>query len=155
MVPCFSSQPAAGSTTSAQRSEWEREEISCTTTNRARPSAASARRTSGMLTAGLVHMIQIAFSVPASRAPNISVAVRPGLAGTCSTPHSAATSRRWSGLARSRCAGSMVARPPTSRPPIALGWPVSENGPEPGLPICPVSSDRLSRARFLSTPAAL
>jgi hypothetical protein len=28
--------------------------------------------------------------------------------------------------------------PPTSRPPIALGWPVSESGAAPGLPICPV-----------------
>ncbi len=26
-----------------------------------------------------------------------------------------------------------MARPPTSRPPIALGWPVSEKGPQPGL----------------------
>ena len=28
---------------------------------------------------------------------------------------------------------SRLARPPTSRPPIALGWPVSENGPGAGL----------------------
>ena len=26
----------------------------------------------------------------------------------------------------------MLASPPTSRPPIAFGWPVSENGPMPG-----------------------
>ncbi len=37
------------------------------------------------------------------------------------------------------CAASRLASPPTSRPPIALGWPVIENGPIPGRPIRPVS----------------
>ncbi len=42
--------------------------------------------------------------------------------------------------------------PPTSRPPIALGWPVSENGPAPGLPIWPVARCRLISAAFLAVP---
>ena len=58
-------------------------------------------------------------------------------------------------LARSRCAPSRLARPPTSRPPIALGWPVSENGPAPGLPIWPVARCRLISAAFLSVPLRL
>ncbi|MNF86928.1 hypothetical protein D3C87_1591500 [compost metagenome] len=55
----------------------------------------------------------------------------------------------------SLCAAKSVAIPPTSRPPIALGCPVNENGPEPGFPICPVNKDKLSKAVFLSTPTAL
>ena len=65
------------------------------------------------------------------------------------TPHSAATSARCAGSARSRCADSRLARPPTSRPPIAFGCPVSENGPAPGLPICPVARWRLIERRVL------
>jgi hypothetical protein len=42
--------------------------------------------------------------------------------------------------------------PPTSRPPMALGWPVSEKGPAPGLPICPVARCRLISAAFLAVP---
>ncbi len=60
--------------------------------------------------------------------------------------------RRWSGLPQncctaarpaassmSMCAASVLAKPPTSRPPMALGWPVTENGPAPGLPMRPVA----------------
>ena len=43
-------------------------------------------------------------------------------------------------------------RPPVSRPPIALGWPVSEKGPAPGRPIWPVARCRLMMAAFLSVP---
>jgi hypothetical protein len=32
-----------------------------------------------------------------------------------------------------------IGKPPTSRPPMALGWPVIENGAAPSLPILPVS----------------
>ena len=42
--------------------------------------------------------------------------------------------------------------PPTSRPPIALGWPVSENGPAPGLPIWRVAKCKLISAAFLAVP---
>ena len=50
------------------------------------------------------------------------------------------------------CAASWLARPPTSRPPIALGWPVSENGPMPSRPIRPVARWQLMMALTLSVP---
>src|SRR4051812_49809004 len=103
--------------------------------------------------AGLVQAIHSALISPSAAAWNISTAVRPGLSGTDGTPHSAATSARCCGLARSRCADSRLAMPPTSRPPIALGWPVSENGPAPGLPICAAARCRLISAAFLAEPA--
>src|SRR6266508_1958752 len=48
------------------------------------------------------------------------------------------------------CAASWLASPPTSRPPMALGWPVSENGPVPGLPMRPVARWQLMMALTLS-----
>ncbi|MNQ53588.1 hypothetical protein D3C85_676310 [compost metagenome] len=36
---------------------------------------------------------------------------------------------------------------------MAFGWPVRENGPAPGLPICPVARCRLISALFLALPA--
>ena len=50
------------------------------------------------------------------------------------------------------CAASVEASPPTSRPPIALGWPVMLNGPAPGLPTRPVARWRLIIALALSVP---
>ena len=44
-------------------------------------------------------------------------------------------------------------RLPVSRPPMAFGWPVSEKGPAPGLPICPVARCRLISALFFALPA--
>ena len=38
---------------------------------------------------------------------------------------------------------------------MALGWPVNEKGPEPGLPICPVNKERFNSETFLSTPITL
>ena len=52
---------------------------------------------------------------------------------------SAARGRDAPAFSMSMCAASMLARPPTSRPPMALGWPVTENGPMPGLPMRPVA----------------
>ncbi len=52
------------------------------------------------------------------------------------------------------CAASWLASPPTSRPPIALGCPVSENGDAPGLPILPVARWQLRIALTLSVPCA-
>ena len=49
------------------------------------------------------------------------------------------TKSRCAGSCSSRCAANMLARPPTSRPPIAFGWPVMENGPMPTRPMRPVS----------------
>ena len=50
------------------------------------------------------------------------------------------------------CAASMLARPPTSRPPMAFGWPVTEKGPMPGLPMRPVARWQLMMALTLSVP---
>ena len=49
--------------------------------------------------------------------------------------------------------GQRVGERPTSRPPMALGWPVIENGPMPGRPMRPVSRWQLMMAFTLSTPA--
>src|ERR1700730_5535378 len=57
-------------------------------------------------------------------------------------------------IVRFMCAASMFAIPPTSRPPMALGWPVRENGPIPGRPIRPVSRWQLMMALTLSVPDA-
>ena len=38
---------------------------------------------------------------------------------------------------------------------MALGWPVTENGPVPGLPILPVTRWQLMMALHLSVPAEL
>jgi len=46
----------------------------------------------------------------------------------------------------------MFASPPTSRPPIAFGWPVTESGPHPGLPIRPVARRQLIMLLTLSLP---
>jgi hypothetical protein len=50
------------------------------------------------------------------------------------------------------CAASWLASAPTSRPPMALGWPVTENGPMPGRPMRPVSKWQLMMALTLSVP---
>ena len=86
--------------------------------------------------------------------PDNGTADNPGLGEIvfAGRPHSCSTSARCWSSAISRCAASMVAMPPTSRPPIALGWPVSENGPAPGFPIWPVARCRWISARFLSVP---
>ena len=47
-----------------------------------------------------------------------------------------------------------MASPPVSRPPMALGWPVIENGQAPGLPIRPVARWPLRIAGPLATPCA-
>ena len=129
---------------------------SCTTTISARSSARRTVAWSGMLCAGLVQAIHRAFISPSAAAWNISTAVLPGFSGTVrprwSRPHRAATSARCAGLAKSRWALSKLAKPPTSRPPMALGWPVSENGPAPGLPIWPQARCRLISAAFLAVP---
>ena len=110
---------------------------------------------SGRLCAGLVQAIHKALIWPSAAASNISSADLPGSAGTASTPHSWATSARCCGLAMSRWALSRLDRPPTSRPPIALGWPVKDKGPAPGLPIWPVARCRLISAALLAVPLLL
>jgi len=48
----------------------------------------------------------------------------------------------------------VLAMPPVSRPPMALGWPVIEKGQAPGLPIRPVARWVLRMASPLATPWA-
>src|SRR6185437_8619373 len=62
--------------------------------------------------------------------------------------------RSMSGGEKPICAASWLARPPTSRPPIALGWPVSENGDAPILPMRPVARWQFRIALTLSVPCA-
>ena len=110
-------------------------------------------RTSGKLTNGLVHIIQIAFSLPSFKASNISVADNPALAEIL-TELFQKFSTSFLSLASSKflCAGNKFESPPTSRPPIALGCPVKENGPAPDLPMLPVMRCKLIRLKFLLTP---
>src|SRR5690606_18573889 len=49
----------------------------------------------------------------------------------------------------------ILAIPPTSRPPMALGCPVREQVPDPGFPVFPVIGLRLISAKFLFTPSLL
>ena len=44
---------------------------------------------------------------------------------------------------------------PISRPPIALGWPVSDIGPLPGRQIAPVARCRLQIALVFAVPCVL
>ena len=134
-VPSFSPQVVAGSSRSAKAQVAVVANASCTTTNSQRSRARRTVAWSGIDWAGLVQAIQSALISPAAAASNISTAVLPGRAGTSATFQRAATSARCAALPRSRCADSRLAMPPTSRPPIAFGWPVRENGPAPGLPI--------------------
>ena len=154
-VPSFSPHVLAGSNTSAYLQVSVLLNASCTTTNSAFSSAASTLFKSGIECAGLVQAIQIALISPLFTASNISIAVLPAVSGTFSTPHILAISARCSALAKSLWPESKFAMPPTSRPPMALGWPVSENGPAPGLPIWPVARCRLIKAAFLSVPCTL
>ena len=150
-VPSFSPQPAAGSTTCAS-AEVSVGQQSDTTTNGQAANAARTLSARGMLAAGLVATIQIALTRPSSTASNNSTAFSPGFAGrvgdcqnVCSAARSAESSNRI-------CAASWFARPPTSRPPIAFGWPVTEKGPMPRRPIRPVARWQLMIALTLSVP---
>mgnify|MGYP005973907765 FL=1 len=91
----------------------------CTTSGQ----AASAWLTawlSGSDTTGLVPMIQTALTSPRPMAANSSTAVSPGVCASRSVPQKRASRCRSSGT-KSMCAASIVASPPTSRPPMALG----------------------------------
>ncbi len=152
-VPSFSAQPSAGSSTSAQALVSVFWTMSLTTTS---SHLASARRTwsaSGRLTTGLVAMIQTALTLPASIAWNSSTAFRPGLSAMRGESQKVCTSSRWAGWSSSMWAASILASPPTSRPPMALGWPVMENGPMPGWPMRPPIRWQLMMALTLSVPA--
>ncbi len=90
---------------------------------------------------------------PSATARNMSTAFRPGRSGMRGASQKARTAERCIGSSRSRWQASMLASPPTSRPPIALGCPVTENGPIPGRPIRPVAMWQFRMAFTLSVPA--
>ena len=126
---------------------------SLATTKGQAASAARTRSARGRVAAGLVAAIQSAFTCPSSTASNISTALRPGFAarfGACQKRRSASTSP---GSSQRMWAASWLARPPTSRPPMAFGWPVTLNGPMPGRPMRPVARWQLMMAFTLSVPA--
>ena len=107
----------------------------------------------GRLTAGLVPITHSALMSPAAIASNICTALWP----SPSTRFGAFQKRRTrsrSGAEKPMWAASMLASPPTSRPPMALGWPVSDSGPAPGLPMRPVARWQLMMALTLSVPCA-
>ncbi|MQM39922.1 hypothetical protein KBTX_03962 [wastewater metagenome] len=123
--------------------------MSETTTSSQRCSASRTRSVSGRLTAGLVAMIHTARTRPAWIASNRSTALSPGSRATAGLSQNACTA---SAASKPRWPARVFASPPTSRPPMALGWPVSENGPAPGRPTRPVARWQLRMAPALSVP---
>ena len=105
-----------------------------------------------METTGLVAMTQTALISPRPMAAKRSTALSPGPWATVFEPQKRDTRSMASGV-KSMWAANMLASPPTSRPPMALGWPVTEKGPMPGLPMRPVARWQLM-ALTLSLPAA-
>ena len=153
-VPSFSPQAAAGSRTCAPAFTVSFETTFSETTNSS--SLLSASRTAparGSDTAGLVAITHSALISPRSIASNICTALRPSRVAMCGAFQKRRT-RSISSGEKSMCAASWLASPPTSRPPMALGWPVSENGPMPGLPMRPVARWQLMMALTLSVPCA-
>ncbi len=117
-----------------------------------RPSASRTSAASGSETAGLVAITHSALIRPSrDRAEQID-RLEPGLGRhALGAAQKRCTSATFSG-AKSTCAASVEASPPTSRPPIALGWPVIENGAAPGLPMRPVARWTLTIALTWSVP---
>ena len=150
-VPFFSPQPRAGKRIWANRLV----SVSCITSDTMTSGqAARAWHTawlSGSDTAGLVPMIHTAFTSPRAIASNSSTAIRPGVCASRSVPQKRATRERSSG-SKFMCAASWFASPPTSRPPMAFGCPVSENGPQPGRLNFPLVRCTLMMALHLSLP---
>ena len=153
-VPSFSPQPQAGSRTCAPREMLSVETTFSETTRRSScPSAARAASASGRDTAGLVAMIQSALTPPSAILRNSATALSPSRSAMRGAFQKRRT-RSTSGAEKPIWAASMLARPPTSRPPIAFGCPVSENGPRPGRPMRPVARWQLMMAPTLSVPCA-
>jgi hypothetical protein len=138
-VPSFSPQASAGRRMCAWRTVSVSAMQSDTTTHSQRSSARRTWSLSGRLTTGLVAMIHSAFTSPRSTARNRSTALSPALDAIRGACQKRCTSARCSAFSSSMCAASWLASPPTSRPPMALGWPVIEKGPAPGWPMRPVS----------------
>ena len=134
-VPFFSPQTVAGSSTCAPAMVVSVCDTASDTTKRSSfLSAARMASARGNVTAGLVCMTQSALISPRSIASNIWIALRPSLCAM----FGAAQKRRTRSTSEGEypmCAANILASPPTSRPPIALGCPVRDSGPDPGLPM--------------------
>ncbi len=152
-VPSFSPQARAGSFTSAKARVSVEAMQSDATTSGHFSRASRTREAWGRLTAGLVAMIHRALILPARTASNMSTAFRPGLSARRSVPQKRATRAR-SSAPKSMWAARVLAMPPVSRPPMALGWPVMEKGQAPGLPMRPVARWALMIAAPLAVPWA-
>ena len=127
--------------------------MSLTTTNGHAASAARTRSARGRLSAGFVQMIQIARTRPSRTASNKSIAFNPGVTARPGAPQNRRTRSTAAASSNRICAASWFARPPTSRPPIAFGCPVTLNGPAPTRPIRPVARCTFRIAFTLSVPA--
>src|SRR6516162_3426015 len=151
-VPCFSPQPAAGRTTSAN-SVVSVGQQSLTATNGQTASAVRTRAARGMLAAGLVPSTQSASMPPSRTLSNSSTAFSPFRQAIRGAPQNRRTRSTCAASANPIWAASWLASPPTSRPPIALGCPVNDSGPIPGrhageplLDIHPADAERLGLA---------
>ncbi len=122
-------------------------------TIRALAIAARTTSASGSDTTGLVPITHNALISPRPIASNSCTAFNPSWVAMRGAFQNRRT-RSMSGGVKSICAASWLERPPTSRPPIALGCPVSENGDAPILPIRPVARWQLRIALTLSVPCA-
>ncbi len=153
-VPDFSPQACAGSSTCAPELTVSLERTFSETTNNS--SLAIAARTtsaSGSDTTGLVPITHNALTSPRAIASNSCTALSPSWVAMRGAFQNRRT-RSMSGGVKFICAASWLESPPTSRPPIALGCPVSENGDAPTLPIRPVARWQLMMALTLSVPCA-
>ena len=151
-VPSFSPHAVAGSNTCASRAVSVRAVTSETTTKSQPAMASRTASASGIETAGLVWMIHSALIRPSPTARNMSTAFSPARSGITGAFQNSRSAARCGGLSISMWQASMLASPPTSRPPIALGCPVSEKGPIPGRPMRPVARWQFRIALTLSLP---
>ena len=91
--------------------------------------------------------------LPSAAAWNISTALRPGPVAISRACQNLPVRSMLSGV-KFICAANWSASPPTSRPPMALGWPVIEKGPMPSRASRPVARWQLMMTLHLSVPVA-
>ena len=123
--------PAAAHARRRRPCRW-RSTFSETTNSSSFFSASRAASAFGSDTAGLVPITHSALISPRAMASNIWTAFSPSWVAMRGAFQNRRT-RSISGGVNPIWAASWLASPPTSRPPIALGCPVSENGDAPGL----------------------
>lgn len=154
-TPSASVHSAPGSTTSAYALVSVSAKTSWVTTNSAASSPSMTVRRLATEATGLVQMIQQAFMSPSAIFRNISTVPCPTPSLRMLPPgstHSSSTKARSSSTSTDRCPGSPGPMYPISRPPMALGCPVRENGPLPGRQMAPVARCRLTSALVFQVP---